>query len=517
MVTFKINSDSPALIKILMSITTGILLTASFPPFLGWTAWIALVPLLISLENESSSSAFKLGFLAGITHYMTLIFWIVVVLKQYGGLGIEISIAILILLCAYLSLYPAVFSFLTRVIPHTRFPALSAAMIWVSLEFIRSWMLSGFPWCLLGYSQFEQIRLIQISDITGVYGLSFLIISVNCLLSRIILDKYSKLSKRILRLETATVTIILFLTIFYGQLRLTESLKNKQGQTINAVVIQPNINQAIKWNPDFQKETMELYHRLTSSKYDFKPDIIMWPESAVPFFYQDAPAYSDITSKIANDSNSWLLFGSPAYQVSNQYVTRYYNRAYLISPEGETVDYYDKVHLVPFGEYVPLKKFLPFIDRLVYAAGDFASGENLMPLNLPDIPLGILVCFEAIFPELARAQTRNGAQILANITNDAWFGRTSASYQHLAMASFRASENKRPLIRCANTGISAFIDRYGRITSKGGLFTEEVLTSKITADTSFTFYSVHGDVFAVTIFFICLIKMIHLIYVHHKK
>jgi apolipoprotein N-acyltransferase len=202
-----------------------------------------------------------------------------------------------------------------------------------------------------------------------------------------------------------------------------------------------------------------------------------------------------------------MVFGSPAYKRTPGTIN-YYNRAYLISPDGTPPQHYDKVHLVPFGEYVPFKTLLSFVNRLVSAAGDFEEGEKIAPLNHEDLSIGVLICFEAIFPEIARVHTQRGANILVNITNDAWFGKTSAPYQHLAMAVFRAVENRRPLIRSANTGFSAFIGPQGKIIARGDLFCEETLKESIDiSNSASTFYTRFGDIFALSMFIFSLIKI----------
>jgi apolipoprotein N-acyltransferase len=192
-----------------------------------------------------------------------------------------------------------------------------------------------------------------------------------------------------------------------------------------------------------------------------------------------------------------MIFGSPAYRKERDTVS-FFNRAYLASPAAEILGSYDKVHLVPFGEYVPMKRFLPFVRRLVVAAGDFVAGSKVEPLELPTAAAGVLICFESIFPELGRAMTKNGASLLVNLTNDAWYGMSSAPFQHFSMAVFRAVENRRPLVRAANTGISAFILPSGRITAQSGLFTEALLTMEIPVpDSGLTLYTRYGDFFAV--------------------
>lgn len=497
--------------KILYSILSGLMLSASFPPGkLDWIAWVALVPLLKGLNNETRSNAFRLGLIAGLSHYLTLFYWILVVLGSYGGLHFILSTLVLILLCLYISLYPALFSFLIFHVKEARFRALLTAGIWVSLEFIRARLLTGFPWCLLGYSQFRNLKLIQITDIVGVYGISFLIITSNCLIYLIFFSQSHKDERRFFRLEIVILVLMLFFTTVFGHYRVSGyEVEGRGKKHMNTAIIQGNVDQSIKWDPEYQERTINLYQRLTRSTYSYRPQIIVWPETAVPFFFQDKTKFSERIPMILKESGALLFFGSPAYRRENG-VTRYYNRAYVLTPDNLLAVYYDKVHLVPFGEYVPLKRFLPFVHRLVPAAGDFTSGEKISPLKLPLISAGILICFEAIFPELARSQVEKGAEILVNLTNDAWFGMTSAPYQHLSMSVFRAVENRRPLIRAANTGISAFIDPTGRIINRSGLFREDVLTHKVKIDEpQLTFYTRYGDIF---LFIILILSLINILY-----
>jgi apolipoprotein N-acyltransferase len=281
----------------------------------------------------------------------------------------------------------------------------------------------------------------------------------------------------------------------------------KSGRHIRTAIIQANIDQSVKWDPAYQEETIRTYQRLTRSTYVFKPQLIVWPETSLPFFFQDSREFSPKIFSLADNSGAILIFGSPAYKHVRGAI-RYYNRAYMITPGIQLLQYYDKTHLVPFGEYVPLKKYLTFINNLVQAAGDFEAGDKLVPLKTGDLSAGILICFEAVFPELARVLVRGGANILVNITNDAWFGMTSAPYQHLSMAVFRAVENQRPMIRAANTGFSAFIGPQGAILSKSSLFTEGVSERSLTlSGPSLTFYSRFGDLFAIALLIISLARV----------
>jgi len=498
---------------------SGVMLTASFPPSkLDWVAWFAIVPLLKSLDNESRSNAFRLGLVAGLTHYLTLIYWIIVVLKSHGGLNIVVSSVVLLLLCLYLSLYPGLFSLLVSYLKSSRLRILMTAGIWVSLEYIRAKLLTGFPWCLLGYSQFNHLSLIQISDMTGVYGISFLIITSNALIYLLFFDHHLKIWERLLRWEILLILFMAIFTLIYGHYRLSGYMAKKNDQkTVNTAIIQGNIDQSVKWHSAYQGKTVNIYNRLTSSTYGFRPDLIVWPETSVPFFFQDNTGFSDKIVKISKESGAQLIFGSPAYTMEENAI-RYYNRAYHLSPGGILTSHYDKVHLVPFGEYVPLKRFLPFVHRLVPAAGDFASGKEIVPLKLPGLPVGILICYEAIFPDLARTHVKKGAKILVNLTNDAWFGMTSAPYQHLCMSAFRAVENGRPLIRAANTGFSAFIGSNGKIIEHSSLFTEAVLKHEVRVNgPARTFYTRYGDIFALAILVICLINLFFILCYHRSN
>jgi apolipoprotein N-acyltransferase len=280
-------------------------------------------------------------------------------------------------------------------------------------------------------------------------------------------------------------------------------------QSVNTVIVQGNIDQSVKWDPAYQEETMASYINLTRTALDFRPGLIVWPETALPFFFQDNVNFSPRVLSLAMESDAPLIFGSPAYKMVSG-ITRYYNRAYLLTPDDQPIKYYDKVHLVPFGEYVPFGSFLSFVSRLVPAAGDFDVGDKVTPLKHEGLSAGILICFEVIFPELARAHARKGANILVNLTNDAWFGMTSAPYQHLSMAVFRSVENRLPIIRAANTGFSAFISPRGEILAQSDLFTKAVLKAPVDiSESTLTFYARYGDLFAILLLFMSLIKIFY--------
>jgi len=508
--TISINTSN-----IILSISSGFLLTCSFPKIgLDWLVWFALVPLLISLKNSSLTNSFRLGFFAGLAHYITLLYWLSHTMQTYGHLPVYLCISVLFLLASYLSLYLAFFSIIVKKLCTK--PANCLFIIpclWVSLEYIRNYLFSGFPWGLLGYSQFNRLHLIQISDIFGIYGVSFLIALANATIFLILLYitkskwKEVRVTKRLAGGSISVFVLIICIVFIYGKWRI-ESIDNliSASKSLKITLVQGNIEQSIKWDPAFQTATTEKYVKLSLSAKKEKSDLVVWPETATPFYFlYDRPLSKKVQEGI-HDTNTNFLIGSPSF-VRRKNTIEYYNSAYLISPDGRVCGKYDKAHLVPFGEYVPFKKWLPFIGKMVEAVGDFSTGQKGKTIKCNDYNLGLLICYEIIFPELSRTMAKNGAALLVNITNDAWYGRTSAPYQHFSMAIFRAIENRRSLIRAANTGISGFIDPVGRIIASTPLFQEKVITRSVPIIYKTSIYSGSGDLFAIA----CLVAMLILL------
>lgn len=497
----------------ILAMLSGIMLTFSFPPIdLHWLAWISLVPLLISTTGKSLFTTLKLSLVTGLTHYLSLIYWIALVLSNYGDINVFMSITIMLLLASYLSLYIAVFPIivnLTKYKSSYMAPIFWGAAAWISLEYVRAHLLTGFPWCLLGYSQYSILPLIQISDCAGVYGVSFIIVMINLSIYNLFFVLDIKKRKHLI-IKTAFTFLFVGLVISYGFYHLNKKTETKKAVgKIKAAIVQGNIDQTLKWRPELQEKTIDAYRKLSKKSARFNPDIIVWPETAVPFFFQEMPKLSEEIFRISKNVGANILFGSPAYSRYGQNV-RYYNRAYVIN-EDKILGYYDKIHLVPFGEYVPLKKFLPFAHRLVVASGDFLPGKNINPIAMDHAKIAPLICFESIFPNISRTHAARGSNLLVNITNDAWFGKTSAPYQHLSMAVFRCVENGLPMLRAANTGVSAFILDSGKIVKKSRLFTEDVLMGEIKYGSNNTFYSKYGDIFAIIIIIIFSLKLFWLI------
>lgn len=488
----------------LLAASSGVLLTASFPRIgLDWIAWFALVPLLISIRTLSAKKSLWLGFATGFVHYLTLVYWLVYTMKSYGNLPIPVAISILMLMAAYLALYIAVFAAAVSAWGFGSIGSLlSVPLAWVSIEYLRYFLLSGFPWEFIGHSQFNRLHIIQISDILGVYGVSFLIAlsNVAIFLCFIFFTDKRRHGFPVTR-RPAVLSALIFIAVFlvfwsYGSWR----IRNVDG-TISASpsvrigIVQANIDQAQKWDPAFQDSTTEKYIKLSLSAMKDRPELLVWPETATPFYYLSDTRLSGLVQQGIQSAGTDFLIGSPSYVRRTDKID-YYNSAYIILSDGIVSAKYDKAHLVPFGEYVPLKKWLPFLGKMVENVGDFKTGEKGNTASWRGYRIGIQICFEVIFPDLSRAMAQNQAVLLVNITNDAWFGKTGAPYQHFSMAVFRAVENRRSLVRSANTGISGFVDPTGRIIASTPLFKEAVMIRPVPVITHSTFYTRYGDAFA---------------------
>jgi apolipoprotein N-acyltransferase len=488
---------------ILGAILSGCLLSLSFPRFnLEVLAWVALVPLLLSIHRQGVRSSFYLGALCGVVHYLGTVYWIAYTITRYGKLNWGVSIGLLLLLVLYLGLYVGAFAGLLSWCSRVEGWYLLGPFLWVALEYLRSYLFTGFPWALLGYSQYLSLPVIQLADVTGVYGISFLILLVNCSIAGIIvlLIRHRPEDKRVFILSSLRIGLaafsILLICLAYGWWRMAHyAALDQRSASLKVAVVQGNIEQDKKWDPAYQEETMRIYKELTQRAAQAGPQLIVWPESATPFFFQSNDKYRPQLLEWAQSWESWLLFGSPSYQVTLSR-PRLYNSAFLISPRKKIAGVYHKIHLVPFGEYVPLKHILSFAGKLVAQVGDFSSGGKYTILQLPQGKLGVVICYEIIFPQLVRRFFDRGAQFLVNITNDAWFGQTSAPLQHFSMLSLRAVENRSYIVRAANTGISGFVDPVGRIQRSTPIFVADYLVDTIHLGKTKSFYAEYGDIFS---------------------
>ncbi|MEN8142423.1 MAG: apolipoprotein N-acyltransferase [Thermodesulfobacteriota bacterium] len=485
--------------QIIAAVLCGLLLALASPGqnSLAPAVWLALVPLFYALcqRDTTMRSAAVIGLIAGITYYPLLLYWIVIVLEQYGGVPLWGAVPAMLLLALYMSLYLAAFSALVHRL-QGKFPLIwSAPIAWVALDYLRSLLFTGFPWSDLAYSQFRTPLLIQISDLTGHHGVTFLIVMVNALVFQAFTGRKKSTTKRDLAFRTAIILVIFVLSYNLARIKnVAEELS--ENPTFGVGVVQGNISQGQKWLPQLQRETFQKYISLSSEiMASNNPALIVWPETAIPFYLAESTIKDEISRLAAAKEGLTVLTGAPYREKgSTGSPTRYFNSAFFINGKGLRPDHYSKQHLVMFGEYVPLKNFLPFLAPLVETVADFTPGKFQKPVTCQNVGVGVLICFESIFPTLARHQVENGAGLLVNLTNDAWYGRSSAPWQHLSMAVFRAVENRRSLARSANTGISGFIDPLGRMHELSPLF-EDFSAYKELPLTSiksvFTFYGGH--------------------------
>ena len=500
---------------ILLAATTGVLLPYCFPRYdLGLLAWVALIPLHVALEGLSRRrQAFWLGWIAGIISSTGIMAWVVTAMHTYGKVPLVFSYGIMLLLTAYLGLYVGLYSagvvWFRMLVP--RYGLFAAPCLWVALELLRTYVLSGLPWSLLGYSQYRQLDVIQIADHLGVYGVSFLVVLTNVALAELylwLMPLFRGFRPARLPWELVTTAAMLVgLSWAYSTSLIAREGIESSKTTLQVGVVQPNVDQAVKWDQGFRDETIRRYDRLTES-FGYGADLIVWPEAATPFIYEREPVYQLQLVAMANRAGAPLLFGSPAVRFDADRKPFLLNSAYLLSPDGQLLGRYDKQHLVPFGEYIPLKSsLLFFLEKMVEGIGDFQAGPGptILSFQLKEsngadparrVKFGVVICYEVIFPDLVRRMAASGAEFLVTITNDAWFGDSSAPAQHFSMVVFRSVENHLAFARAANTGISGFIDPFGRIIAASPIFMQTALQGEIAVRQTQTFYSRYGDVFA---------------------
>jgi apolipoprotein N-acyltransferase len=484
--------------------------------------WVALTPLLVALLRARQPGAlqlregikllpaapfqaFLLAYSCGVLWYGGTCYWIYKTMRQYGGVNAPAAVGILILFCLYLAIYHGVFGLLTSLLagrsPFSRRALLLAPVAWVAVELART-RISGFPWDLLGTTQVDNIPLARIATVTGVYGLSFEIMIVSSAWAAVFLVRRDKRQPLLIAAIAATVVLQA------GRLVPVPALPANRVATL----VQANIPilEGADWTRDYFDTTLNELNTLSlnpaPSAQPYHPELIVWPESPAPFYTSD-PLFRSAVSNVARQANTWVLAGSIGINNASQnpeQPTRIYNSAQLISPAGEWVSRYNKVHLVPFGEYVPFKRLFAFAGGLTKEVGDFSPGISRAPLEADGAKLGVFICYESIFPDEVRQFAAQGAQVLVNISNDGWYGDSGAYAQHLKQARMRAVENARWLLRDTNTGVTASIDPDGRIVANVPRKVRTALQAPYALSNGTTFYTRHGDWFAYLCAIICL-------------
>ena len=476
-----------------LAATSGALLALSFPrsghPVF---AWIALVPLLVpAVLAGSVPRAFGHGLLAGVVCFGGVLYWIPRVMTEYGGLADAASWIAHVLLVAYLALFPALFAAGTALLCR-RFGAVAVACapaLWVTTELGRIHLFTGFPWALLGYSQTTVLPVAQLASLVGVLGLSVLVAAVNASLAFAAIARDRRCVKPLV-----SMAAVLLAAVGFGGWRLEASTLLERGEPLRVAAVQGNVAQRDKWNPALRDHILDTYLELTRAAAAAGARLVVWPEAATPFAFESDPTGTAAIRSVARETAAHLLLGTT--QAVRDGGPRYYNAAVLVDPGGRTAGFYRKHHLVPFGEYVPLRRLLFFVSPLVEAVGDFSAGPGPRPLVMDGRPLGTAICYEIIYPGLVRELVTRGSRLLTTVTNDAWYGRSAAPYQHFQQAAMRAIEQGRFLVRAANTGISGVVDPYGRIVARTPLFVQRTVAAEVRLLDERTVYSRTGDILA---------------------
>jgi apolipoprotein N-acyltransferase len=390
-------------------------------------------------------------------HFAFTVSWVVEVMNLHGGLPLPVAWAVMLLLASYLALYPALCAVLTaRAIRQFGVNGLwLAPALWVATEWLRGWVGGGFPWALLGTSQATVTPVIQLASVTGVFGVSALVALVSAAAAVTVLSKETRQ-----RWAAAGVLALLILVIALGTWRVTGGSLVTRGPVLKVGLLQGNVEH--KWDPRYRDEILSRYLRLTSQVITAGARLVVWPESSTPFFFEAESVYAAPIRELARTTHTSMIIGTDQFE-RDAAGDRIYNSAVMLGEDGSSRGTYRKMQLVPFGEYVPLKSLLFFIGPLVQKVSDFSPGTDPVVLESADVKTGVAICYEVVYPWIPRAFAARGAQLLTTITNDAWFGLSSAPYQHFEQASVRAVEQGRYLVRAANTGISGVVDPYGRV------------------------------------------------------
>lgn len=462
-------------------------------------AWIALVPLLVALSGwqgiagrapgQPPVRAFLLALTAGTVHFIGTVYWTGTVVEQFGGLPKAVAVFGMVMLAVYLGLYPAFAGLVTSTFVRRAGwrGLLLAPAPWVAMEYVRgTYLFGGFPWIPLGSSQVTVLPIAQFASIGGVYGLSVLVAAVSATLTIAVVT-----AGRSRRVAIAGVAAALGVIGGWGAWRIGDGALTREGTPIAVGLVQGNIPQDEKWDPVRADDILTAHTDMTREAAARGAKFILWPESSTPFMFEEDRANGGMVRRLAQELRVPLLLGSD--QVVRQPSLQLYNSAFLIDERGRTGGVYRKMRLVPFGEYIPFKQWLYFVSPLVESFAEFAPGTSAVMLPVGSHLVSAAICYEIVFPALMRDAVHAGSELLTTITNDGWYGYSSAPYQHFDLASMRAIEQGRYLARAANTGISGIVDPYGRVLARSGIFERTVLVGEVRFLTSRTVYSIVGD------------------------
>ena len=448
------------------------------------------------LPGQPPLRAFLMGLVTGVIYFVGTIYWTSTVVATYGNLPTALSLVAMLLLSLYLSLFPALTALVTsRLISRGGAAGLFLApAAWVATEFFRGYLFGGFPWVPLGNSQVTVLPVAQLASLFGVYGLSALVAFINAAIA------FALLTRGRARLQTIAVAATLLVVVGgWGAWRIAEGSLTREGTPIRVGLAQGNIEQSDKWRPGEARRIFTTYIGLTRDMVRRGAQYVIWPESATPFTFESDPVGEQAMRDLAREVRVPILFGSDQMVETEEGEPAHYNAAFQLAPGGATDAVYRKIHLVPFGEFVPMSDWLTFFPPLVQTLAGFAPfkpGDAMVMLPVGDHLTSTAICYEVVYPSLVRDAVVAGSELLTTITNDAWYGQSSAPYQHFAMASMRAIEHGRYLARAANTGISGVVDPYGRIVTQSAIFEQVGLVEEVRFLTSRTLYTSIGDALA---------------------
>ena len=465
----------------------AVALALSFPGT-DWSgaAWVALTPVVVLALLRPPRSALGLGWLGGFLFFLLLLRWLNFTFSVYSSIPWPLVWLPTALLAAYCGLYVGLFAGALSWIAARRssLAAITAApFLWVALEWVRGWLMGGFPWGHLGYSQYRQLAVIQIAELGGVYAVSFLVIAVNAALASAVV-----LSRKRAAAVLGVVAVLVLGTLAFGRARLGEIAT--PAETASIAVLQPSIAQPLKWDPNFAASTLANYFELTRRAGQARPDLIVWPETSTPTVLRQDPSLLALLRRLSAEVGAPLLVGS--IDADRASTPKYRNSAFLLDERG-IANRYDKIQLVPFGEYVPLSGVIGFVRGWAEFIADLEPGSRSVVFSGPPAPFGIVICYEGIFPALVRRFVKDGARFMVNMTNDGWFGQTAGPLQHLGMYPLRAVEHRVSMVRAANTGVSAIIAPNGEIVSTLPLFARGILVERVPLRIRRTLYTRFGD------------------------
>ncbi len=470
----------------ILAAASGFMIALTFPDYELWPlAWVGLIPLFIALREKQTHQGAILGMVTGLFYFGPTVPWLSNTMIDFGHLPPLLAHAATALTITILSFYIGLFGFL-----HTKmarvynelYACIWAPLIWVAIEMLRMYFpIISFPWARIADSQYNILSIIQFADIFGEEGVSFLIVMVNAAFASLLYwyqfrnKERSKPSFPLTQIVVVAFAVISSLA--YGAWR-QNNISEPDGEAVKVALIQGNIDQNRKWDKNYKDEQLAIYVNATARAAGDGAQFVVWPETAAPFYYGSDAFHDSIIENLSQSNGIPIVFGAPGFKRDGENYTAY-NRAWIVTPDGRK-DKYDKVHLVPFGEYVPLKKALFFLERLVTALGDMEPGDQLNLLDSGRYKIGVQICYEIIFPAYSRIMAQDGAAVIVNITNDSWFGDSPASRQSMAMAVFRAVENRAPILRAAQSGVSTIILPSGEITGETNLFERTTLSGEFT-------------------------------------